>query len=224
MRFLWYPHCTDMAGQPTPHYFPALTVVDFVFAHTTMSGVALPLASLLPPSEDAPSPTLPLHSAVLGPLPATAPLHAALSYIKTADLPLFNSTAVQPRARALIVTGPRSDFHSALEEAGSPWLAAHGGDRVVLDALQRVDVRYCPSADHARLLLTLLTPEPGVQAREAHELVGTPGLVVLYDLAGLFLAEEQQDENEPSGENKHMDDRPAEDVQVATGAVKLKAT
>jgi hypothetical protein len=177
--------------------------------------LSIPLAAIATPSLEAPGSAATLGSAaILGPVTPTAPLRLADACLGIADLPAFTSDSerhhdgsgpragsepgstplYQRRRRALIVTGPRAAWHTALEDEDDPWLR-NSSDYVVRDRLQRVDMRYCPSARHVRLLLTLLTSTTASLASTApgaHELPSPPAVIVLYDLLSL-LADEHGD-------------------------------
>lgn len=58
--------------------------------------------------------------------------------------------------------------------------------------------RYCPTSDHFLLLLTLLSGQirPGKDPCS----VKPPGLVILYDIAGLLMETIERDENVPAEE------------------------
>jgi len=153
--------------------------------------------SRAPSPTPAPTTTFPPLAAVLGPLPPSAALNIARWAVNTSSLPAFES-ALPDRSlsnstptRALLITGPRASIHASLEDEDEPHLRA-------LDAADaKVDVRYCPSPGHARLLLTLLTTEAEAQAQQQQQQVYTvppPAVLVLYDLLALF---EENDENAP---------------------------
>lgn len=147
----------------------------------------LPVSSLLPPGETpAFGPTQPLPSpvAVLGPLPPTAPLSVAAAFVELADLEPFGGSkpadqAIQSPGRVLVVTGERVPWHQALEDMDSEWTRNPSPTQA---AFERIDVRYVPSAAHARLLLSLLTSSPG--EKNAYN-VPLPSAVILYNLGGL---------------------------------------
>ena len=54
-------------------------------------------------------------------------------------------------------------------------------------------IRYCPTPKHVLLLLTLLTT--GTEQRGSQSLPKPPGLVVLWNIADLFMDEQSTDEN-----------------------------
>ncbi|KLT43041.1 hypothetical protein CC85DRAFT_71056 [Cutaneotrichosporon oleaginosum] len=191
------------------------------------SAIALPLSALLPPSDttkgrevaarallgfDAPSTPLPKHTAILGPLPPSAPLSAADAFLALADIPAFEASehtstaistyaalyALQPRPHALVLTGPREQLHLALEEQDPPFLRSHSYD--LLDRLRRTDVRYAPSFGHLRLLIAVLGSE-GAK-------VAPPSLVVLYDILGLLTMPGEREENKPPDVEETEADQP----------------
>lgn len=149
----------------------------------------------------APTGSLPALSAILGPLPPSAPLNVARNVLDLAGLDDFESgtdgkvqdqSPLGKHARVLIITGPRASFHAALEDEDEPHLrpnALPGADA-------RVDIRYCPSAGHARLLLTLLTSSGKGGTQTVYDLESPPLLIILHDLLSLF---DENDENRPPG-------------------------
>jgi hypothetical protein len=180
-------------------------------------------------SSAVPTSTLPRLSAVLGPTPPSAPLNLARWVVQVSSLPPFESslpragaeagirekedtataTPAVPHTRALIITGPRATYHASLEDEDEPHL------RGVARTDARVDVRYCPSARHARLLLALLSSsgaaacaDTGAGRAGSASAGGSesglarvydiplPSVVILHDLLGLF---EENDENRPPG-------------------------
>jgi hypothetical protein len=56
--------------------------------------------------------------------------------------------------------------------------------------------RYCSTPKHLMLLLTLLSAQPDAEPGEPHVLAHPPGLVVLWDIAGMFMEEIAADEND----------------------------
>lgn len=65
--------------------------------------------------------------------------------------------------------------------------------RLVLVLIQN---RYCSTPKHLILLLTLLSAQPDAEPSEPHVLSRPPGLVVLWDIAGMFMEEIAADEND----------------------------
>lgn len=198
------------------------------------SDIAVPLAALLPPpphtsrrdreqakaaraclgfaddTPDAHDTPLPRYAAILGPLPPSAPLSVAVSFLNLADLPPFENdpipgeVASPPRsaalaalpaaeARALILTGRRAALHLSLEDQDPAFLREH--ERGLFDRLRRTDVRYCPSVEHLKLLLAILHCGEGRADK-----VFPPSMVVLYDVLGLMTVPEERDENVPQEE------------------------
>ncbi|WOO85887.1 uncharacterized protein LOC62_07G009373 [Vanrija pseudolonga] len=164
---------------------------------------AIPLAALLPPSPTAPSEHLRLPAAVLGPLPASSALHAAL--------------AGAGAGGALLVTGPKAAFLGALEDEDEGYLR----DTCPLGQLEKVQTRHVPSRRHAALLLSLLTGTVAAAGKDApHEVTPSPSLIVLFDLGALFLLPlDDERENVPmgeEGEKQHVKER--EDAPDASSA------
>ena len=67
----------------------------------------------------------------------------------------------------------------------------------------KADGSACPTADHVRLLLTLLgaerpigTPQKGAKD-EVVSMESAPGMIVLWDLGRLFMEQIEEDENLP---------------------------
>lgn len=75
------------------------------------------------------------------------------------------------------MTGPRWQLQGAMDAEDEPGL------RRPLATAARVDMRYCPSWRHAKLLLSLLAADVNPTSAQ---LVERPALIVLADLAGLF--------------------------------------
>ncbi|KAE8537814.1 hypothetical protein D1P53_005870 [Cryptococcus gattii VGV] len=176
-----------------------------------MTSIHLPLSSILPPSSSNPGPphTLPVPNYILGPLPSTSPLHLALHYLDLAD----DSTrecasgarhdndgqnmtedehdgkgALNTPTRVLLVTGPKAAFQDAIESEDEGWFREHGGWMSVIQKLKRIDMRFCSSAKQLQLLLTLLSKNQDRQANvDSHTLDGCPGLVILWNVAELFM-------------------------------------
>lgn len=134
---------------------------------------AVPLSAIFPPCAIDPGASVPSPSfALLGPLPSTTPLHLALNYLTSSDLPehacngatatIAAGTTAEPRGteRVLIVTGPRSVWTEDIMEEDEDWMRTHGGEYGVIAKLKRVDLRYVLAsvakltAEHARPLIT----------------------------------------------------------------------
>lgn len=69
------------------------------------------------------------------------------------------------------------------------------------------DDRACPTVAHLKLFLTLLgSTAEGEQSKPVPEnavyLERPPGLIILWDLAQLFMEEAELDENRPSGQTE----------------------
>lgn len=194
----------------------------------------LPLSSIIPPSGPNPGPphTLPVPSYILGPLPPTSPLHLALRYLDLADDATREDCASNARhgsnsqgsnsqnmtrgehdgkgalntpTRVLLVTGPKAAFQDAIESEDERWFREHGGWMSVIQKLKRIDMRFCPSAKHLQLLLTLLSKNQSRQANaDSHTLDGCPGLVILWNVAELFMVSSTDTELQ---ENKVKEDK-----------------
>jgi hypothetical protein len=115
-----------------------------------VTDIAIPLSALFPPSPHAPSAVVPSPSfALLGPLPPTSPLHLALNYIASSELPEYtpagsdgtSRTAAPRRERALIVTGPRATWTEELMDDDEDYMREHGSEFGTLSRLKRVDTR-----------------------------------------------------------------------------------
>lgn len=61
--------------------------------------------------------------------------------------------------------------------------------------------RACPTVDHLRLLLTLLgcTGSPLGDESKVVDLPDPPGVIVLWDMARIFMEQVAEDENIPPG-------------------------
>ncbi|KAK8864372.1 hypothetical protein IAR55_001620 [Kwoniella newhampshirensis] len=221
--------------------------------------IQLPLSSFFPPPPSSsllagPSQPIPSPTFLIGPIPPTAPLHLALSYLESADISPYNlqvrlppisqlrpgdekGKGVQrqdrdqslhmiedddqgygrPKERALIITGSKASFGDSIEEDDEDWLRSHGGDYEVLKRLGRIDMRYCPTLDHLKLLLALLSErtEHAHQPIEPHHLTKTPSVVILWDIAALFMYDVEVDENVPPVEELDLEEeRSAVEVAI----------
>ncbi|WVR07024.1 hypothetical protein IAU60_004063 [Kwoniella sp. DSM 27419] len=107
---------------------------------------------------------------------------------------------LRPAERALIITGSKDTYTDLLLEEDEDSFRTRSGNFDVLKRLQRVDIRYCPTAAHLRLLLLLVseTNERVSSRIEPHHVL-MPSMVILWDVAGLFMMEQEVDENEPPG-------------------------
>ncbi|WVF71433.1 hypothetical protein IAT40_006237 [Kwoniella sp. CBS 6097] len=118
--------------------------------------------------------------------------------------------------RVLIVSGSRGDTIDQLVEEDEDWLRNYGGHFQVLQKLRRIDMRYCPTPAHLNLLLTLLSESTEripsrTDTAALPQLVPLPSVVVLHDIAGLFMVDEEADENEPPPRTLHQDEGRGED-------------
>lgn len=182
------------------------TDFDVDISHSRMP-LALPVSSLLPPGgedTEAHAAALPSPLAILGPLPPTAPLSLAAAFIIASDVPPFESTvtgmsdaARGAPGRVLVITGRRADWDAKLEDMDSEWLRTPSSE--ISDALERIDIRYAPTLEHAKLVLSLLTSSPGVST--AHQ-VRPPSMIVLYDVASLLLATKTTREADEAAETE----------------------
>ncbi|KAL7421830.1 hypothetical protein Q5752_003601 [Cryptotrichosporon argae] len=191
----------------------------------------LPLSALLAPLSAGPPTPFPAAAALLGPLAPSCPLHLALGYLESTELDDFEpsfgadrkgkgravNTKEGPKTkrpdRVVVVTGKREDWHTAIEDEDEDWLRDHGAKYDVLSRLRRVDVKYCPSAEHVRLLLTLLSTATDAPDPTAH-LVQAPALIILWDVARLLMDDVEPDENvraagEADAESAGASTRPA---------------
>lgn len=165
----------------------------------------IPLASLLPPSEAAPSITLPLPGAVLGPLPPSSALHAA--------------TLGANGGPALVITGPKAAFLACLEDEDEAYLR----ELAPLAGLEKVQTRHVPSRRHAVLLLSLLTASAPGGKDSPHE-VTPPRLIVLFDLGALFLLPlDDERENDAMGEEGEKKEREEDPHASSAGYLQLVA-
>lgn len=57
--------------------------------------------------------------------------------------------------------------------------------------------RYCSTSKHVMLLLSLLSSNRRADPDDAKSILHSPGLIILWDLARLFMEEEEPDENLP---------------------------
>lgn len=152
--------------------------------------------------------------------------------------------------RVLIVTGKKDDMYQALQEEDEDWMRDHGSDYEVVHRLKRVDIRYvlilipewrcigermkadinhryCPSPQHLRLLLSLLTAQtdrsiaipPG---ETAFNLNTPPGLVILSDMAGLMMDWEGADENAMPGTQGMAEDGSTAEIGQGAGVLRFK--
>nr|ODN88325.1 hypothetical protein L203_02938 [Cryptococcus depauperatus CBS 7841] len=152
----------------------------------------LSLSSILPPSAS-PGPTKPLDSPlqILGPLPPTAPLHLALDYIASQDRWQssygLDRSALRPTAvttdsnrlgaetvkttKALVITGNKRQYQYSIEHEDEDWMRSHGGS-------------------FALLLSLVSSVESGKTSNGESVVVDSPpGLIILWDIAGLFMAD-----------------------------------
>nr|ODN97671.1 hypothetical protein L204_03094 [Cryptococcus depauperatus CBS 7855] len=152
----------------------------------------LSLSSILPPSAS-PGPTKPLSSPlqILGPLPPTAPLHLALDYIASQDRWQssygLDRSALRPTAvttdsnrlgaetvkttKALVITGNKRQYQYSIEHEDEDWMRSHGGS-------------------FALLLSLVSSVESGKTSNGESVVVDSPpGLIILWDIAGLFMAD-----------------------------------
>ncbi|RXK34916.1 hypothetical protein M231_07821 [Tremella mesenterica] len=162
----------------------------------TRLSLHLPLSALLPPKDDphsVPLNPLPSPAIIIGPLPPTSPLHLSLQYLALSDIPDFHRPS-RHRERVLILTGSKDTFRHALEEEDEDWFRDHGADYDVLYRLRRVDMRFCPSPQQLMMMLVLLSVGEGT---EPHKVSQQPGMIILWDIAGMFMEEIGGDENEP---------------------------
>ncbi|WVN88264.1 uncharacterized protein L203_103465 [Cryptococcus depauperatus CBS 7841] len=172
----------------------------------------LSLSSILPPSAS-PGPTKPLDSPlqILGPLPPTAPLHLALDYIASQDRWQssygLDRSALRPTAvttdsnrlgaetvkttKALVITGNKRQYQYSIEHEDEDWMRSHGGSFAVIQKLKKIDMRYCPSPKHLQLLLSLVSSVESGKTSNGESVVvdSPPGLIILWDIAGLFMAD-----------------------------------
>ena len=127
--------------------------------------LACPISSLLPPSEGSsfytPLDALPFPAAaIIGPLPATAPLHLGLDYLSLSDTPEYHphrgnqadnpgengggsasANACPSRLqRVLLVTGDQG-WMEDIEEEDEDWLRDRSGKYGVVGKLKRIDTR-----------------------------------------------------------------------------------
>ncbi|KAK4687848.1 hypothetical protein P7C73_g2267, partial [Tremellales sp. Uapishka_1] len=172
-----------------------------------MTSLRIPISALLPPSTTSSGPTEPLPDpvAIAGELPATAPLHISLAYLSLADIPEFTHSPSHPQVvkrprRVLIITGEKDGFHDAIRDEDEDWMRDHGGHYSVVHRLKRVDIRYCPTAQHLLLLLTLLSVDEDQDSKGGVGLKYKPDLVVLWNIAEL-LGEKKAPEMESEKED-----------------------
>ncbi|OCF36869.1 hypothetical protein I317_03264 [Kwoniella heveanensis CBS 569] len=115
----------------------------------------------------------------------------------------ISSEGLRAGERVLIISGSRGDTIDKLVEEDEDWLRSYGGHFEALQRLRRIDMRYCPTPAHLKLLLALLSESteripPSRPTSQAHpQLVPLPSVVILHDLAGSFMIDEEGDENEP---------------------------
>ncbi|WWD17330.1 hypothetical protein CI109_101770 [Kwoniella shandongensis] len=130
--------------------------------------------------------------------------------------PLEEEDQFRSPRRVLVITGSKASFGESVEEDDEDWMRGHGGDYEVLRRLRRVDMRYCPTSAHLKLLLTLLseTTDRKSHSNEPHLLSQTPSVVILWDVAALFMYDEEVDENEPPKEELDLEEERRE-VELA---------
>ncbi|WVQ72404.1 hypothetical protein IAR50_001956 [Cryptococcus sp. DSM 104548] len=199
---------------------------------------ALPLAALLPPFPSAPGPSYPLPSPayIIGPLPPTTPLHLALNHLAQVDDQACVPSAPTPSrkgkekaietlpkepitapSRVLILTGAKGGFQDCIENENEQWIREHGGMFDVIHKLKRVDMRYCPTPDHLQLYLTMVSDSKTRDPKECHQLERPPGMIILYDVAAMFLEEELLDEEPDDSESAMVQNPRRQKPQWKTG-------
>ncbi|WVQ82152.1 hypothetical protein IAT38_004280 [Cryptococcus sp. DSM 104549] len=169
---------------------------------------------------------------ILGPLPSTSPLHLALGFLSSSDPSSRDPGGIYPvtpaskgkqkednapaakesdaarrgaPARVLVIAGGKGEFQDRIAEEDEAWFRNHGGHYEVVRKLKRVDMRYCPTPAHLQALLTVISADNARQPSnmEGHNVEKVPGMVVLWDAAGLFMCEDEGDENvPPAGEGE----------------------
>ncbi|WWC89356.1 uncharacterized protein L201_004278 [Kwoniella dendrophila CBS 6074] len=119
---------------------------------------------------------------------------------------------IREKERCLIITGSKWNFNDTIKENDEDSFRNNSGYFEYMKKLKRIDLRYCPTPSHMELLLNLLTesdqrviPSKG-QQQQPQSLQSTPSLIILWDIASLFMYEENIDENEPPPQRTQKDD------------------
>nr|XP_018263094.1 uncharacterized protein I303_04585 [Kwoniella dejecticola CBS 10117]OBR85252.1 hypothetical protein I303_04585 [Kwoniella dejecticola CBS 10117] len=118
------------------------------------------------------------------------------------------SREIRARERVLIITGPKGEYADKIQEEDEDVFRSISGEWETLKMLKRVDIRYCPSPKHLQLLLTLLTESDSRFDNNSnqnlshahshpHHVESTPSLIILWDVASMFMVQQTVDENEP---------------------------
>ncbi|GHJ88135.1 hypothetical protein NliqN6_4537 [Naganishia liquefaciens] len=199
----------------------------------------LKLSHILPPgdpSTDKPEPHTPTEEtcprAIIGAVPAGSALHLAIAYqlqdrlqhqldaqgeFGVDDLTIPECATSAPThaenggRSTLILASPRSRWHESLMEENDVWLRDHGGRLDVADALRKVEVRYCSESKDARVLNALLHVAEIPESNDASCLREIPGLIIAWDLFGLFVADETV---QASTEEDHGETAEGKDISL----------
>ena len=101
------------------------------------------LKYLFSPDSSCPSRPFDCHRlALLGPLPPSVIFHLAISYIQKHKLPSEGDAAPR-KPHVLLLCSDRTQLHDALVSENDEWLAMHGGDPAIINALENnFEARY----------------------------------------------------------------------------------
>ncbi|KAK6910120.1 hypothetical protein I203_104151 [Kwoniella mangroviensis CBS 8507] len=121
-------------------------------------------------------------------------------------------TDLRSKERVLIITGSKWNYVDSIQEEDEDTFRSISGKWEVLKRLKRIDIRSCPTPSHLQLLLTLLTESDSRlplsstsnKTPQPQYLESTPSVVILWDIAGMFMCEQSLDENEPPPKDEGM--------------------
>lgn len=75
------------------------------------------------------------------------------------------------------------------------------------DSCRLADHRYCPTAEHLALLLSLLSAQGRESENGAQTLNRPPGIIILWNMAGLLLEDVELDENAELEQSSHAGEK-----------------
>lgn len=136
---------------------------------------------LFSPFSGCPSRPFDFHRlALLGPLPPSVIFHLALSFIQKHKL----SESASERPHVLLLCSDRAQFHEALVSENDEWLAMHGGDPAVVNALENnYEARYLDTTAKWLFFCAALGSD---NKEKAITLRSTPDLVIASGVSALL--------------------------------------
>ncbi|CED84881.1 hypothetical protein [Phaffia rhodozyma] len=180
--------------------------------------MAISLHTVLPASYDSSSPTnyiprynlpsAPNSLAILGPLPGSSAVHIALGLLST-DQPGDSHDKDGSKGSVLILSKNENEWSSALMKDGNLWFKTEAGRARLSKTLDRVKIRYAPTATHLALLLSLLSTDDTlvsdstrkpihIRSEDPTRLESFPRLIILHELSSFFGGFVEQDgDHEP---------------------------